>query len=95
MDTSNIPNDVLIFILSGVLGVLVGFFHARKGNVEKPIWPIKLYLMIIGNHVLTLRKYADSRNHFMFREQFMAAAFIWFFIIFVSLMFLFEGFRKY
>lgn len=95
MDFSNIPNDVLIFILSSILGIVIGFFHAKMGNIENPIWPIKLYLTIIGTNPLTSKQYKNSRNHFLFREQFMTASFIWFFIIFILLLFIFDEFRRY
>lgn len=96
MEISDIPKDAILFLIAGVLGILVGYIHSKFGNDDNPIWPVKLYLELFKhNQPKILKDYGASRKSFKYREQFMAASFIWFFIIFISLLFFFDGFRSY
>jgi hypothetical protein len=89
MEFANLPAEIYIFLLAVVLGVVIGYIHACQGTSTNPIWPIKVYLGFFKLHVHTLRKYASTRTTFTFREQFMAAAFIWFFVLFLSMIFVY------
>ena len=96
MELSNIPKDVILFVIAGILGVLAGYIHSKFGDKNNPIWPVKLYLELFKHsQPKILKNYAGSRNSFKYREQFMVASFVWFFIIFISLLFSFDGFRSY
>ena len=91
MEITNLPTEIYIFLLAAVLGVAIGYIHACQGTSNNPIWPIKVYLGIFKLHIHTLRKYASSRTTFTFREQFMAASFTWFFVLFLAMILIYDG----
>jgi hypothetical protein len=71
-----------------ITGILAGAIHAMLGRIDSPIWPVRLYLALFRyRQPEVLRRYAASRSKFAWREQFMAAAFVWFFIAFSGLIF--------
>ena len=80
------PNEIILFIASLIIGVVVGYIHARLGNETNPVWPVKLYIYLFKQSTEYFRKYADNRHIFQLREQFIASAFVWFFIIFIASM---------
>jgi len=89
------PCEIILLIASAIIGVAVGYIHAKLGKEYNPVWPIKLYLSLFRQSIGFFRKYADKRHSFQFREQFMAAAFVWFFIIFIISLMVFTAIRGY
>ncbi|MES2070274.1 MAG: hypothetical protein V4488_08000 [Pseudomonadota bacterium] len=95
MDINLIPRDVQLLLAAAIVGIFVGAIHAMLGRIDSPIWPVRLYLVLLRyRQPESLRKYAASRTEFTWREQFMAAAFIWFFMAFIGMGFLFGCGRK-
>ena len=91
-----IPPEILAVLTSAVLGFAVAGIHVSFSTPDRPIWPIKLYLIILKtNQPKNLKTYAISRSKFRWREQFMAAAFIWFFIFLILAFSVFDLFQGY
>ena len=91
MEVANLPTEIWLLLSAVVLGLSVGYAHACRGSPKNPIWPIKFYLRILEQHVLTFRRYASNRTVFRFREQFLAASFIWFLVFFLSMLIGYEA----
>ena len=84
MDWTIIPADGWAFFAAAIGGLVLGTITAAASSKDSPVWPVRLYLELFRNarKVPTLRRYADERSVFPFREQLLASWFIWFFIIF-------------
>ncbi|MES2072005.1 MAG: hypothetical protein V4488_16735 [Pseudomonadota bacterium] len=95
MNIDLIPRDILLLFAAAIVGIFFGAIHAARGKIDSPIWPVRLYLTIFRHRQpRVLKNYAAKRSQFTWREQFMAGAFIWFFIIFMGLVFFFGCNRK-
>jgi hypothetical protein len=74
--------EVQVFVTSILLGLGIAWLSSRSTKPTEPNWPTRLYVFIL---VLgPMRRYAKSRTSFPAREQFLAAFFVWFFILFVA-----------
>ena len=74
-------SEPLILSSSFLISLLIAYFHAKLGTLEKPIWPVRLiikWIQVIKG--LKRENYGKEREMFFFREQYMAAAFLWFWI---------------
>ena len=79
------PN-LLLPAFSAIAGVGLGLVTALKGSETKPVWPLRYLLRQLSarNQFKALKRYAEKRRTYSFREQFLASAFIWFFIFMVT-----------
>ena len=71
---------------------MVGYFHAKLGRENNPIWPVKfLVTWLIGGHS-TRKEMVEkelNRKDYSFREHYIAATVVWFTIgIFLMLLIL-------
>jgi hypothetical protein len=78
------PRDLLILLVALVVAVVGGLLTVRGRSKERPSWPFRLYVALFRRSNLpALKQYGESRTHASTREQFLIAAFIWFFVLFV------------
>ena len=86
--------STVVVVISFVISLVISYFHAKKGTAEKLIWPEKFVINIghgFGLNSITKESLDKelSRKDFSFREQFIAAIAIWWFIgIFILGLFL-------
>jgi predicted membrane protein len=75
-------SEPIVLLLSLLSCLVIAYFHARLGKLDKPIWPVKFMIWLISYRTQhsTYRNYGNKRKMFFFREQYMAAALIWFWI---------------
>ncbi len=95
MELVYVPRDFWLLLGAALAGIVVGAFHSRLGTETSPVWPVRLYLLLFRhNQPRVVRQYAERRTTFRWREQFMASAFVWFFIFFVVAVFVFGCSRR-
>jgi hypothetical protein len=75
----------VVFVLVACLGAtVVAFLTERRGNSDSPNWAVDAYLGLLRSTWLPpLRRYADERKTATYRERFLAAWFLSFFLIFL------------
>ena len=95
MELVDVPRDFWLLLGAVLAGIVVGAFHSRLGTEISPVWPLRLYLLLFRtNQPRIVRRHVEGLTTFRWREQFMASAFVWFFIFFVIAMFVFGCSRR-
>lgn len=89
------PHDLLLFLVAVAASFVLAIATIVRSSPEKTVWPMRLYqLILLVNPWPLVRRYAESRQSFALREQFLVSWFVWFFIVFVGLVF-FAGCPKH
>jgi hypothetical protein len=74
-----LARDLLVLIVAAVVGLIVAVAGTPKVSTTRPIWAVRLYLAL-------LRAFppfrASAPRTYSYREQFAAAFFVSFFIVF-------------
>ena len=78
------PRDILLFLVVLPIAIIAGLLTVRGSSEERPTWPVRLYISLFRSaNVSILRRYGDSRVRSSYREQFLVAVFVWFFVLFM------------
>ena len=80
-----LSRELLIVGLAAVIAFGGAASEVLSASPAQPVWAIRAWLWLSRrSSVARLRSYAESRGKFSRREQFIAAFFAWFFIVFVT-----------
>jgi hypothetical protein len=83
------PPDLLLFLVAVATATVVAFLSRRRDSPGPPNWAVGLYLGLFRLTLLPpLQRYARARTVTSGREQFLAAWFLTFFLIFLVGIFL-------
>jgi hypothetical protein len=73
--------DVAILVIATVAGVVVAALTTPRGSSDRPMWAVRVYLALY-------RAFPPFRptvtRTFAYREQFLAAFFVSFFVVFIA-----------
>jgi len=73
--------EAYILLISILASLVIAYFHAKLGKLERPNWPIILLnAWIQWMNIHGLKNFGEKRTIYFFREQYMSAAFVWFWI---------------
>lgn len=80
---------------SGLIALVISWVTVPAKATHEPIWPTRFYLLVIRMASIPgLRGYSESRKLFSRREQFLTSFFIWFFLLFVIGLYIFDCGRQ-
>ena len=83
--------EIQLLVGSGFIALVIAWVTVPEKATHVPIWPTRLYLFLIRMaSVPGLRGYSDSRKLFSRREQFLTSFFVWFFLLFVIGLYIFD-----
>jgi len=86
-----VPRDALIFLACVALALVLAWLSVRKARPDESPFAIRIYLFMMEvSNIPSLKEYAASHKQHSRREQFLASAFVWFFIFFVIAIFMFD-----
>ena len=63
------PCEIILLIASAIIGVAVGYIHAKLGKEYNPVWPIKLYLSLFRQSIGFLENMQINAIAFSFENN--------------------------